>query len=109
MFRLGAARTTDIAMLYASSHTPASGAQANLASLRKSSRSWATPAARLRSCATVRITWRERANMTNQFARIYEYRIDAPGRPEHGRVVQFDGRTCPALHQREPYQLADGV
>jgi len=47
--------------------------------------------------------------MTNQFARIYEYRIDAPGRPEHGRVVQFDGRTCPALHQREPYQLADGV
>ena len=43
------------------------------------------------------------------FARLYEYRVDAPGRPEHGRVIRFDGRTCPAMHQREPYTLADGT
>ena len=43
------------------------------------------------------------------FARLYEYRVDAPGRPEHGRVIRFDGRTCPAMYQREPYTLADGT
>jgi len=49
--------------------------------------------------------------MRNQilFGRIYEYRVDAPGRPEHGRVLRFDGRTCPNMYQREPYTLADGA
>jgi len=45
---------------------------------------------------------------TTNAVRVYEYRIEAPGRPEHGQVLQFAGRECPALHAREPFQLRDG-
>jgi hypothetical protein len=49
--------------------------------------------------------------MTNNilFARKYDYVIDAPGRVEHGTVVTFDGRTAPAMHGRERFQLSDGT
>ena len=51
-------------------------------------------------------------NTTNQTGTtktgIYEYRLDAPGRPEDGRIVRFDARTGPKMFARVPFQLADG-
>ena len=44
--------------------------------------------------------------MSNE--RRYAYRIDAPGRTEHGRVITF-GPASPRMYQREAFTLADGT